>query len=517
MANGVALPSHEPDQQPSQLSRFIERGRRALTESIGEHASSPGKPSQLSTWLTRIELGSEADQFLENLALLLGSGMDLLVAITALEQDARSGAMKRMTAQFRSDIDDGRTLSEAFVRANVFPEYVVSLIRIGEQSGRLAENLRVVAEEQQKERFFRSKVASAMIYPLLVLAVTAIVGVLIAWFVLPRLVLVFDQLKVELPLITQALLWFGQFLAQWGWVAIPTALFAVGTLTYVIFFAQKTRIIGEKLLIALPGTSQIMREIELSRFGYILGHLLKAGLPLLDALRSLKAASSFALYGAFYEQLIELIDEGNSFKKSFERIEGSTQLIPYPIQQLIVSAEQSGQLPEALIKLGATYEEKSEVTSKNLVILLEPILLVLVWLGVVFVAIAIILPIYKLVGDFSAASSGEAPSAQTSQQEVDTPIASHADGIVLGAATTSGIEQGARWIITIDGTQNAATSVYAHPSNDRAALGEVHADDSFIAFDYDRGWYQIALPSGTRVWVPEPKVNATRIGKERHE
>ncbi len=96
--------------------------------------------------------------------------------------------------------------------------------------------------------------------------------------------------------------------------------------------------------------------------------------------------------------MLVLIEEGNSFEKAFAAIPGSRGKIPLPIQQMIIAGEQSGGLSKALIAVGENYEAKSEITSKNLSVILEPILLVIVWVGVVFVALAVILPIYSLIG-----------------------------------------------------------------------------------------------------------------------
>ena len=115
----------------------------------------------------------------------------------------------------------------------------------------------------------------------------------------------------------------------------------------------------------------------------------------------LAKATSFKRYRDFYVYLSESIAEGNSFKKSFEFYEKSKTLLPVSVEQLIIAGEQSGSFSETLLKISKTYEEKTDITTKNLTVMLEPILLVIVWLGVVAVAMAVILPIYSLVGGFN--------------------------------------------------------------------------------------------------------------------
>jgi type II secretory pathway component PulF len=181
-------------------------------------------------------------------------------------------------------------------------------------------------------------------------------------------------------------------------------------LFFFIFSFSKTKFIGQFILFSTPGIKGLIKEVEVARFGYLLGTLLGAGLPITHALDSLASATEISRYKKFYLYLHDSVGDGNSIQKSFVSFStrgGSTfggkhvnRLIPAPIQQLIVAGEQSGTLPESLLKIGQTFETKADTTTKNLTIILEPILLVIVWLGVVTVALAVILPIYSLIGGF---------------------------------------------------------------------------------------------------------------------
>lgn len=345
-------------------------------------------------------LGHDRDYFLENLSILATSGMAVLEALDAVRTDIRSRRMQRVIGAIREDIESGSPLWRALDRARLFPLLAISLVRVGEESGTLSENLRVVSLQLEKDRVFRAKLRSAMMYPVFVLVLTIVVGVGIAWFILPRLAQVFVQLDVELPLITQVLIFIGLFLGAHGTVVIPAFALACGILSYLFFVREKTKAIGQSMLFAIPGVRRLIQEVELARFGYLLGTLLKAGLPVTHALRSLGEATSVPRYRALALYLEQSIDDGNSFQKSFTAYRHVRRLIPSPIQQLIITGEQSGNLPETLLKIGQTYELKSDTTTKDLTVILEPILLVIVWLGVVGVALAVILPIYGLVGNF---------------------------------------------------------------------------------------------------------------------
>jgi len=133
-----------------------------------------------------------------------------------------------------------------------------------------------------------------------------------------------------------------------------------------------------------------------------LGTLLEAGLPIDEAMEALKKSTVFRNYKKFYTYMKDRIVEGETFYFVFSEYHASRSLIPGPIQQMITTAEMSASLPGTLKDVGVNYELKTETTTKNLSVILEPVLLIIVWLGVVFLALAVILPIYGLIGGISS-------------------------------------------------------------------------------------------------------------------
>ncbi len=362
-----------------------------------------GQMSNVQGWLVKTFLLSKKEKsyFIENLATLVASGMTIPTAIDAMKFEVRSRGMKNVLGRLKEDIENGFPVWKALGRARVFKGHTVALVRIGEESGKLSENLKIVADQEAKDREFRSKIRSAMMYPIFVMLLTVIIGVSIAWFILPRLTTVFSQLKVELPAITKALIAVGNFLGEYGKTVVPLFVLLLALTIYFTFSFPKTKFIGQKLLFVLPGTKRMVQEIELARFGYLLGTLFDAGLPIIQALDSLHRATVFPNYKKLFMHIRNNVENGDSFQESFASYEGSNKYIPSPIQQMIIAGEQSGNLSKALLRIGKTYEAKVEITTKNLAVILEPVLLVIVWLGVVAVALAVILPIYSLVGGIS--------------------------------------------------------------------------------------------------------------------
>ncbi len=361
---------------------------------------------RLDAWAQKVTgkmgLGEDKENFVENLTMLLESGMHILGVLEAIRSETHSKSMLRLIDVLKEEIEGGSSLWLALEKIEIFSPHITALIRIGEESGQLNENLKAIVIQQKKEREFHSKLRSAMMYPALVLGLTLVVGIGIAWFILPRLSTVFDQLKLELPLVTRVLIGFGRFLGDYGTVVIPSFIMAIIIFGYFIFFYKRTKFLGQKLLFVFPGIKNLIREVELARFGYILGALLRAGLPIEKAIDSLQRSATFSDYQKFYSNLKKDIEEGASFQESFNQYEKTDKIIPKSVQQMINVAYQSGHLADTLIKIGEKFESKTENTTKNLSVILEPILLVIVWLGVVAVALAVILPIYNLVGGFNA-------------------------------------------------------------------------------------------------------------------
>lgn len=339
----------------------------------------------------------ERDYFIDNLSLLLKAGVPVGDGIHSLEETS-SKRLKPALEQIRRDIDEGLPFYKTLERSGIVSNQTLALVELGEQSGKLVENMHVAAEQEEKQRIFRSKVRSALIYPMFVLSLTAIVGLGVAWFLLPRLSLTFSQIDVPLPLISKIFLGFGTFLRENGLWFMPTLL-ATGVLViYILFGAPKTRILGQKLLYKIPGISKLLHEVEIARFGYLLGTLLQAGLSVTQALQLMGRATSSVPYQKLYAYLQQSFEEGFSFRTSLPRYKKIHKLLPPSVQQMIIAGERSGALPETLTNIGKIFEQKADVSTQNLEAVLEPILLVIVWIGVMGVAVAVILPVYGLVG-----------------------------------------------------------------------------------------------------------------------
>ncbi len=436
--------------------------------------------------LANFGLGQEKEYFIEQLSMLLGAGMPVATALSAIGKEMTSGRLKKIIAKIGIDIESGSAISASLEKAGIFPSSTISLIKIGEESGRLSENLKVVALQEQKDREFRGKITSAMMYPVFVFGLTIAVGIGIAWFILPQLAGVFASLHAKLPLITVWLIAAGKFLGQYGVYVIPAFIIAGLILIFFVFVFRRTNFLGQAILFHIPAISGLLREVELARFGSLLGNLLEAGLPVLDSLESLAESTALYRYKKLYLHIYEKVKEGNSFQKSFELFKNTNRLIPVPVQQLVVTSEQSGNLANALVKIGQMYEKRTEDTAKNISVLLEPILLVIVWLGVVAVALAVILPLYSLIGNLNSANSPPPPQTVVSPSPTPTP-------------TPTPKEQ--KQLLKIRPTGVGYLNVRTEASLTAGIIKQVSPGEIFEYRTAADGWYQIEYDVDSYGWV----------------
>lgn len=443
--------------------------------------------------------------------------MGITPSLKALRSEMRSYKMRKSLTSVIEAVEEGVPMWQAFEMLELFPDHAIALLRIGEESGRLSDNLQVIAIENEKSASFRSKLQSAMLYPAFVLVIAAGVGVGIAWFILPRLAKVFEQLDVTLPGITRFLMWFGELLQAHGVILVPIGLLLFGLFIHTLFFNKKTKFIGQTILFYIPAIRKLVLEIEVARFGYLLGTLLKAGLPIIDSLDSLEKSTIFAPYKKMYAYLRDSIADGNTFHQSFILNKKSDKLFPKSVQQMIVSGEKSAGLPGILLKMGEVYEVKIEDTTKNLSVLLEPILLVIVWLGVVGVALAVILPIYTLVGQFeTGGATGGAPVNPYVEKVEESEVPEHIKELFEDSSDTNtdnitSIENNLDEQQGIDNQKQKTFIQVDSPLSTLNVRQEASATSSLVTtipnggnFEYikkENNWYQIIVNENIIGWV----------------
>lgn len=349
-----------------------------------------------SGFFLKFGLKKEVYFFIENLSILISAGLNINSALKSIQEESDSRRMRKILTGITDKIEEGSPLHVALEQSGVFSSRILSLVRVGERSGKLLENLEVVSLQNEKETLFRSKVRSSLMYAIIVFTLAVVVGVGTAWFILPKLASFFGEYDAELPIITRGLIGFGQFLSQYGAFIIPLFAFFVLGAFYFLFSFPKTKFIGHSILFRVPVIKNLIKQVEIARFGYLSGSMLESGMSVVDAIEAMKGTTTFKNYQNFYIYLKEKVETGNSLENSFKSYPKINKLFPSSARHMMAAAEKSGKLSEILLKIGKTFEQKTEATARNLPIVLEPILLIIIGLAVALLALGVILPIYNL-------------------------------------------------------------------------------------------------------------------------
>lgn len=350
------------------------------------------------TSLNYIGMGKERLMFIQNLATMLNAGLSLIESLKTLMLETRNKQMRKLLARIIDAVENGSPLWRAMEAQSFFSLHALALVRIGEDAGNLAENMAYLADQDEKDHALRSKVKMAMLYPSIVMVIMFIIVVGLGMFVLPNLVGVLFSLNVKLPLITRIVIWFSDAFVAYGAVGVPSFIVAFFLLiilsTYTSF-----RVVTQWVMFRIPGIGVLAKEATIARFGVILGGLLKAGVPVIEALESLVQVTPIASYKRLYAELLAHVAIGDSFQKSFASIKKSEKLLPPSVQQLVITGEKSGSLADIMLKVADIYDKKATETAQKLPIILEPILLLFIGSLVGSIAFAIIVPIYSIVGN----------------------------------------------------------------------------------------------------------------------
>ncbi len=345
-----------------------------------------------------IGLGKERMAFVQNLATMLNAGLPLIDAIRTIQAETKPKPMKKLLQRILDAVDNGSPLWRAMEAQSFFTPHAIALVRIGEEAGSLSENMTYLAAQEEKDHELKSKVKMAMIYPSIVMTIMVVVVVILGMFVLPNLIGVLTSLNVPLPLVTRIVIAVSNMFTEYGTIGVPAGL---GGLVVLMVLNKYTplKVVFQWITFRIPGVGALAREATIARFGVILGGLMKAGVPVTEAMHSMVEVTTIVAYRNLYSRMLDHITIGDSFSKTFETLKESKKLIPPSVQQLVVTGEKSGALADIMLKIADIYDKKASETAQKLPIILEPMLLLFMGGLVGTIAFAILVPIYSIVGN----------------------------------------------------------------------------------------------------------------------
>lgn len=332
--------------------------------------------------------------FAKHLAVMLRSGIPLNEALI-ISRDSSRGKMRKVLGKVSASVQSGRSLADSFGDApKVFSALFVNITKAGELSGNLDGNLENVAEQLKKEHNLRAKILGALIYPAVVLGASFLLGLAMAFLVLPKITPLFEGLKIDLPLTTRFLIWFSHVIQNYGIYLFGGIIVFIGLCVWL--FRQKFfKPVLHWFFLKVPIVKKISAASNLARFCRGLGTLLRSGLNIDEASRITYETVGNFYYRRALQKVSEDIVKGT---KLSENLELFGQHFPLLMTRMIRVGEESGKMDETLLYLAEFYEEEVDNSTKSLATAIEPLLLIFIGIVVAFLALSIITPIYNITG-----------------------------------------------------------------------------------------------------------------------
>ncbi len=334
--------------------------------------------------------------FTKHLSTMYKAGIPLPEIVQTLVSQTKSDSFKKVLRHVVSEIENGQTLSKALSAfPRIFDQFYVSLIQISEESGTLEENLEFLAIQMTKDYSLRKKVKAALLYPAIVLSAMLILGGFLAIFILPRLVDFFESFDIELPVTTRILLFIAKTMQNYGVLIIGLIILFV-VLFRLFIQIPKVKFYWHIVLLKMPIVGILVSYSQVARFARNLGTLVKSGVPIVKSLEVTTDTLSNLKFKRDLGEITKTLGKGKNIGITME----NKRYWEYPliVSKMISVGEKSGKLDEVLIYLSEFYDDEIDDLSKNLSTILEPILLIIMGIGVGFVALSIITPIYELTG-----------------------------------------------------------------------------------------------------------------------
>lgn len=362
---------------------------------ISIKAKQEGRISFLNNFFNKVSF-NEIVTFTRQLATMVSAGLVLSEALDILQEQQDNKKLKLVLSDVSRNVKGGLALAAALSRhPDVFPILYVNLVKSGEASGKLDTVLSKMADSLEKDREFRSKIKGAMIYPAVVISMMFIVMTIMMVFVIPKLTSLYKDSTLELPLPTVILIGVSDLFVNFWWLFLTIIIVAVIVFRNWIK-TPEGRLAYDSTLLKVPIIGKIITNVTLTNFNRTFGILTSAGVPLLDGINIVQELTENSIFRQALRSCYDGVERGLTFSAQLNAL----PIFPRIVGQMVRVGEETGKIDEIFIKLADYFESESDHLVKNLTVAIEPIVLVTLGIGVAFLVISIILPIYKLTTSF---------------------------------------------------------------------------------------------------------------------
>src|ERR1035437_89503 len=365
--------------------------------SVTELSGHGGISLKFSSFFSRVKT-QEKIIFARNLASMIEAGLSVTRSLAVMEKPTKNAALKKVLNDLNNDVSKGKSLSDSMKsKSDVFSSLFVSMVKAGEESGNLSGSLKVVSTQMEKSYQLTKKIRGALIYPGVILCIMIAIGVLMLLYVVPTLSSTFAGLGVQLPARTQFIVNLSYFL-QNHYLITLVALLLIVAFGLIASRSKKGKRFFDFMTLHLPIIGPIAKEINSARTTRTLSSLLASGVDIVVAIEVTHDVLQNSYYKEILEKAQKTIQKGEPISDIFI---ANDKLYPVFVGEMINVGEETGKMAEMLLGVAVYYEDDVDQKTKDMSTIIEPLLMVMMGLGVGFFAVSMLSPMYSLVNVIS--------------------------------------------------------------------------------------------------------------------
>lgn len=332
--------------------------------------------------------------FTRNLAVMVSSGLTVSRAVRNLSIQTNNKKFKAVLLSVYDDVQAGKTLADGLSRyPSVFDELFINMVGVGEMSGNLEEILEILALQLEKEHDLTSKVKGALIYPAVILMVMVGICILMLTYILPKITSVFKDMDVTLPATTVFIMGISDFLLNHYIISVVISITLIVSVKVFAGTKLGKRFFG-RLFLSIPIVGNIVIKVNCARFARIYSSLLKSGVPVVTGLGIVAKTLGNVYYKDALEVAIGEVQKGVELSKVISRY---PRIFPVLVPQILEVGEETGKTEMVLRRLAEFYEDEVSQITKNMSSIIEPVLMLIIGVGVGFFAVAMLQPMYSVL------------------------------------------------------------------------------------------------------------------------
>lgn len=384
IVNGVLV----GDNRAAVIDRLLGMGLTPIDIALPENISGQSVRNILRKSIKK----SDVSRFMKQLSDLLGAGVPLIKSLTTLSQQQSNPKWKEVIQQIKNAVVAGSSLADALAeQPRIFSELQINLVQAGEVSGSIESVLSRIAEFSEKEQNLMSRVKTALAYPVLLFIVGTSSVIFLLTFFIPKFAVLFSDLGQSLPLPTLILMTISGWLRSY-WIILAILIVGGIVITRRWVKTKSGKYKFDQLKLHIPVIEDIVVKIAVSRFCRTLGTLVRNGIPLLSALKSVKGAAGNEVIAEEIGNVAGSIREGQSLAEPLRL----SKVFPPAVVEMIAVGEEAGNLEDVLFKISDTYDTEVDNAVRIFVALLEPMMIICMALIVGFIVISMLLPVFSL-------------------------------------------------------------------------------------------------------------------------